>query len=160
MRSACTERSLLALATVLIVPFTRAQPVAELVDGIVSVVGKEVVLLSDVRSRQEQMRQQGVPIPVSPAVSQAVMWALELNAQDRPQSVRDWLLALRRKENDLTLEAVARRLLREKGVKADASMLSRFFASEGVSFKKNRARQRTGTAGRGRGARRLAKDAA
>jgi len=49
---------------------------------------------------------------------------------------RDWLLALRRAENDLTLEAVAARLLKEKGVKADASMLSRFFASEGISFKK------------------------
>jgi transposase len=55
---------------------------------------------------------------------------------------------------------VAARLLQEKGVKADASMLSRFFASEGVSFKKKRARQRAGTAGRGRGARRMAKDAA
>ncbi|MEQ1785267.1 MAG: IS630 family transposase [Hyphomonadaceae bacterium] len=49
---------------------------------------------------------------------------------------RDWLLALRRKENDLTLEAVSARLLQEKGVRADASMLSRFFASEGISFKK------------------------
>jgi putative transposase len=69
---------------------------------------------------------------------------------------RDWLLALRRKENDLTLEAVAARLLQEKGVKADASMLSRFFKAEGISFKKNRARQRAGAAGRGRGPRRVA----
>ena len=73
---------------------------------------------------------------------------------------RDWLLALRRHENDLTLEAVAARLLQAKGVKADASMLSRFFASEGISVKKNRARQRAGTAGRGRGPRPMAKDAA
>jgi len=73
---------------------------------------------------------------------------------------RDWLLALRREENDLTLEAVAARLLREKSVKADASMLSRFFASEGISFKKKRARQRAGAAGRGRGAHPVAKDAA
>ena len=73
---------------------------------------------------------------------------------------RDWLLALRRAENDLSLEAVAARLLQEKGVKADASMLSRYFASEGISFKKKRARQRTGKAGRGRGARRMEKDAA
>ena len=72
---------------------------------------------------------------------------------------RDWLLALRREENDLTLEAVAARFEKEKGVKADASMLSRFFASEGISFKKNRARQRTGAAGRGRGARAMAKRA-
>jgi transposase len=49
---------------------------------------------------------------------------------------RDWLQALQRKENDLTLEAVAERLLEEKGVKTDPSWLSRFFASEGISFKK------------------------
>lgn len=57
---------------------------------------------------------------------------------------RDWLLALRRKENDLTLDQVAERLLRTHAVKADKSMLSRFFAAEAISFKKNRARQRTG----------------
>lgn len=58
---------------------------------------------------------------------------------------RDWLLELRRKENDLTLDAIAERLLLRHGVEADKSMLSRFFAGEGISFKKNRARQRTGT---------------
>src|ERR1700733_9362986 len=56
---------------------------------------------------------------------------------------RSWLLEGRRKENDLTLNAIADRLLRAHGVKADKSMLSRFFAAEGISFKKNRARQRT-----------------
>jgi len=49
---------------------------------------------------------------------------------------RDWLLELRRKENDLTLDAIAERLLRTHGVEADKSMLSRFFATEGISFKK------------------------
>jgi len=58
---------------------------------------------------------------------------------------RTWLLELRRKENDLTLDAIAERLLRVHGVRADKSMLSRFFAAEGISFKKNRARQRTGS---------------
>ena len=61
---------------------------------------------------------------------------------------RDWLLELRRKENDLTLDAIAERLLRTHGVEADKSMLSRFFAAEGISFKKNRARQRTGSSRR------------
>lgn len=69
---------------------------------------------------------------------------------------RDWLLELRREENDLTLEAVAERLLEAKGVKSDPSCLSRFFKAEGISFKKNRARQRAGAAGRGQGARRMA----
>jgi transposase len=59
---------------------------------------------------------------------------------------RDWLLELRR--NDLTLDTIAERLLRTHGVEADKSMLSRFFASEGISFKKNRARQRTGSSRR------------
>lgn len=58
---------------------------------------------------------------------------------------RDWLLALRRKENDLTLDQIAARLFKVHGVKADKSMLSRFFAAEGISFKKNRARQRAGS---------------
>ena len=58
---------------------------------------------------------------------------------------RDWLLELRRKENDLTLDAIAERLFHAHGVEADKSMLSRFFAAEGISFKKNRARQRTGS---------------
>ena len=73
---------------------------------------------------------------------------------------RTWLLDLRRRENDLTLEAMGERLEAERGVAVDKSMLSRFFASEGISFKKNRARQRAGAAGRGRGAGRMAKDAA
>lgn len=59
---------------------------------------------------------------------------------------RVFLLSLIEAENDLTLEAIADRLLKEKSVKADASMLSRFFAGEGISFKKNRARQRAGSA--------------
>lgn len=49
---------------------------------------------------------------------------------------RSWLLELRRKENDLTLDAIAEVLLRSHGVKADKSMLSRFFAAEGIGFKK------------------------
>ena len=61
---------------------------------------------------------------------------------------RDWLLELRRKENDLTLDAIAERLLRTHGVEADKSMLSRFYAAEGISFKKNRARQRAGSSRR------------
>jgi putative transposase len=73
---------------------------------------------------------------------------------------RDWLLALRRAENDLTLEVIAERLFAAFEVKADTSMLSRFFQSEGISFKKNRARQRAGAAGRGRSSRAVAQRAA
>lgn len=51
-----------------------------------------------------------------------------------------WLLALIEAEPDLTLAAVADRLLAEHGVKADAGMLSRFFTGRGISFKKKRSR--------------------
>jgi transposase len=56
--------------------------------------------------------------------------------------VRDWLLKLIGKEPDLTLMAVSKRLMKEQGVKADASMLCRFFKAEKISFKKNLARRR------------------
>jgi len=55
---------------------------------------------------------------------------------------KTWLLALIEAEPDLTLAAVGARLMREHAVKADAGMLSRFFTRHGISFKKNRARQR------------------
>jgi transposase len=61
---------------------------------------------------------------------------------------RTWLLELRRRENGLTLDVIADRLLGTHGVKADKSMLSRFFAAERISFKKNRTRQRTGSSRR------------
>jgi putative transposase len=67
----------------------------------------------------------------------------------RPSKVkpeRVWLLAVIEAVPDITLTALSRRLLEERGVKADTGMLSRFFTAEGISFKKNRAARRTGTA--------------
>jgi transposase len=58
----------------------------------------------------------------------------------------DWLRRLIEREADLTLAAVAARLLTERSVKADASMLSRFFRAQGLSFKKNSLRRRAGQA--------------
>lgn len=57
-----------------------------------------------------------------------------------------WLLGLIEMEPDLTLLAVAERLLAETGVKADAGMLSRFFTGNGISFKKKRLRNRAAPA--------------
>lgn len=48
-----------------------------------------------------------------------------------------WLLALIAVEPDLTLAAVAERLLAEHAMRADAGMLSRFFTGHGISFKKS-----------------------
>ena len=92
------------------------------------------------------------------AIASAIRWVSGLEEEGRTAPLptggdqrsvlkphRDWLLALRRGENDLTLDQIAARLLKTHGVKADKSMLSRFFAAEGISFKKNRARQRAGS---------------
>jgi transposase len=54
----------------------------------------------------------------------------------------EWLLALIAAEPDLTLMAVAERLMTTHAVKADAGMLSRFFNGHGISFKKKRSRRR------------------
>ena len=55
---------------------------------------------------------------------------------------RNWLLELRRKENDLTLDAITERLLRTHGVEADKSMLSRFLLLRGSASKKTVLRSR------------------
>jgi putative transposase len=49
-----------------------------------------------------------------------------------------FLQALRGEKPDITLEELGRRLLAERGVKADTSMLSRFFQREGITLKKRR----------------------
>ena len=49
---------------------------------------------------------------------------------------RDFLLAARTEKTDVTLQALCDRLSAERGVKADTSMMSRFFRKIGVTFKK------------------------
>jgi len=51
---------------------------------------------------------------------------------------RGFLEAARTEKPDTTLQALCDRLLAERGVKADASMMSRFFRRIGVTFKKRR----------------------
>ena len=67
----------------------------------------------------------------------------------RPSKLKphgEWLLKLLEAEPDITLMALSARFLKERGVKATTGMLSYFYIGEGISFKKNRARQRTGQA--------------
>ena len=67
----------------------------------------------------------------------------------RPSKVkpeRAWLLAETAAQPDITLAALAARLLAERGVKADTGMLSRFFKGEGISFKKKSGGRRAGAA--------------
>jgi transposase len=49
---------------------------------------------------------------------------------------RDFLAAARIEKPDITLQALCDRLLSERGVKADTSMMSRFFRRIGVTLKK------------------------
>ena len=88
--------------------------------------------------------------------SSAIKWfaAYERTGRTRPRPMggdrrsvlkpeKSWLQRLIEREADLTLAAVAARLLAERGVKADVPMLSRFFRAEGLSFKKKPLRRRT-----------------
>ena len=49
---------------------------------------------------------------------------------------QEFLEAARAEKSDVTLQALCDRLLAERGVKADTSMMSRFFRKIGVTFKK------------------------
>ena len=51
---------------------------------------------------------------------------------------RDFLEASRAEKADITLQALCHRLLSDRGVKADTSMMSRFFRRIGVTLKKRR----------------------
>src|SRR3984957_15894083 len=51
---------------------------------------------------------------------------------------RDFLQAARTEKTDITLSPLCDRLLCERGVKSDTSMMSRFFRRLGVTFKKRR----------------------
>jgi transposase len=61
---------------------------------------------------------------------------------------KDWLLSLAAAEPDLTLEEIRTRLKEAHRLSKSLSCLWRFFARHNVTFKKNRARRRTGPAGR------------
>jgi transposase len=51
---------------------------------------------------------------------------------------REFLEGLRSEKADITLQALCDRLLAERGVRADTSMMSRFFRRIGVTLKKRR----------------------
>ena len=60
---------------------------------------------------------------------------------------RDFLEAARAEKSDVTLQALCDRLSAERGVKADTSMMSRFFRRIGVTVKKDPCRARAGSPG-------------
>jgi transposase len=63
----------------------------------------------------------------------------------RLKKERRWLLARVAAVPDLTLEEI-RQELKERGIVVGYGTVWRFYACEGISFKKNRARQRAGAA--------------
>ena len=60
---------------------------------------------------------------------------------------RDFLQAARSEKTDVTLQALCDRLSAERGVKADTSMMSRFFRRIGVTLKKDPRRARARSCG-------------
>jgi transposase len=64
---------------------------------------------------------------------------------------RDWLLSRLADQPDLTLRALVAELA-TRGIKVSYYAVWHFFEHEGISFKKNPARQRAGSAGRGKAA--------
>ena len=67
----------------------------------------------------------------------------------RPSKVephRAWVMAALAAQPDITLAALAARLMTERGVRVDTSMLSRFFKGAGISFKKKPGGRRAGSA--------------
>jgi putative transposase len=60
----------------------------------------------------------------------------------RLKGERAWLLALVDLQNDLTLEEIRSELKARRGLAVGYGTVWRFFAAEGISFKKNRARGR------------------
>jgi transposase len=59
---------------------------------------------------------------------------------------REFLETARAEKSDVTLQGLCDRLLAERGVKADTSMMSRFFRRIGVTFKKRHSSRASRTA--------------
>ncbi len=100
---------------------------------------------------EEGMSRRGAAARFGVSVSSAIKWLQRRRLTGergpvgtgghRPSKLkpeRDWLLAVIAEDPDITLDALSRRLAAERNVRADTSMLSRFFRREGISFKKRR----------------------
>jgi putative transposase len=60
----------------------------------------------------------------------------------RLKGERAWLLARIERDNDVTLEEIRAELKAERGIRVGYGTVWRFYASEGISFKKNHACRR------------------
>ena len=73
----------------------------------------------------------------------------------RIEAYREVILTAVERQSDITLVELAELLQRDHGVRVAPSTVWRFLNRHGISFKKNRARQRTGPRGRAETARSL-----
>lgn len=64
---------------------------------------------------------------------------------DRIEALGQVILALMAETPDITLAEIAEHLERDHGERFAPSVIHRFFARHGISFKKNRARRRAGS---------------
>lgn len=62
--------------------------------------------------------------------------------KSRLKGERAWLLARIERDNDVTLEEIRAELKSERGISVGYGTVWRFYASEGISIKKNRVRGR------------------
>ena len=108
---------------------------------------------------RDGMSRRGAAIRFEVSESCAIKWvgrferegsrtAAKMGGHLRPklEPHRDYLDALRSAKPDVTLQALCDRLLAERGVEADTSMMSRFFRRLGVTFKKRRSSRASRTA--------------
>ena len=94
-------------------------------------------------------------VAASAAIKLHALWrrtgSVEPSAQggdkrsNRIEALAEPILALVEANPDITLVEIAEHLEREHGQRFAASVVHRFFARRGVSFKKNRARRRAGS---------------
>ena len=112
-----------------------------------------VALVEAGESRREAARL--LDVGVSSAVRWLDRWTTTGSVAAKPgtghcrsplEAHKQWLLDLVAAEPDLTLDEIRVRLARELKLKAGRSSVGRFFDRHDVSFKKNAARRRTGSA--------------
>ena len=95
-------------------------------------------------------------VAASAAIKWHELWQRTGSVEPRPQggdtrskrieARAEAILALVAETPDITLEEIGERLARDHGERFSASVIHRFFARRGTTFKKNRARQRAGSA--------------
>jgi transposase len=132
----------------------------------------------DLRERVLGLAEEGVSVRQAAGrfevgISTAIVWVRRLREsgeskarkQGKPRGSKldiheAFLLDLVKAQPDITLEEMQEALLREHGFKTSLATIWRFFDSRKITFKKNRARFRTGAGRRGGGARKMAGKAA